>query len=209
MLSTVTGQAASALTTLCVTLAMNASAAGAQRQAPAPADSTSARCMDVSWIDPTTTCEGRVLNAISLSMLGAAAGAAPGYVGGSIIRTHCIGDGEHAALRGAIAGAAAGLAAGLLARHISRREVAAKEARRREAALRNPPRPWSWRDVRPAVIGLGVVTGAGAAIGATQGARRSDSCGGVGGGMARGAAVYGGGAATTVVGAMLVVRFLF
>jgi len=160
-------------------------------------------------MDPRESCEGRILNAASLSMLSAAAGATAGYVGGSVIRTGCIGDGEKAAVRGAIAGAGAGLLAGLLTRHVSRREIAEKEARAKEAALRDPPPSWSWRDVRPVVIGLGVFTGAGAAIGATQGSRYPSVCGGVGGGMAKGAAVYGGGTATTIVGAALVVRFLF
>ena len=195
------------VTLLCLTVA-GAPAARAQR-ASAPVDSTSARCMDVSWLNREMTCEGRLLNAVSLSMLGAGAGAATGFVGGSIVRTTCIGDGEQAAVRGAIAGAATGLLSGLVIRHISRRELAEKDARSRAEALRDPPRPWSWRDMRPAVIGLGVLTGAGAVIGATQGTRPSFNCGGVGGGMARGAAVYGGGSAATVIGAALVVRFLF
>jgi hypothetical protein len=143
-------------------------------------------------------------------MLGAAAWATAGYVGGALVPTRCIGNGEKAAVRGAAAGAAAGMLFGLVTRHISRREMAAKEARRREEQLKHPPTPWSWRDVRPAVVVLGVVAANGALIGVEERARRPAVCSGsYAAEMRRGAAVHGTGAATTVVGAMLVVRFLF
>lgn len=177
---------------------------------PAPKDSTSARCMDVSWLAAEGSCEGRILNAITSSMFGATIWATAGYVGGAVIPTRCIGNGEKAAVRGAIAGAAAGMVFGLVTHHISRRELAEKEKRRRAEAHKNPPPAWSWRDVRPAVVALGVVAGGGALIGAEEAARRPSVCsGGYASEVGRGAAVYGGGATTTVVGAMLVVRFLF
>jgi hypothetical protein len=166
--------------------------------------------MDMGWLDADAICEGRLLNTVGASLLTGVAGASAGYVGGSILRTRCIGNGEAAAVRGAIAGAGIGAVAGVLTRHISARALARKNAEARARAQQNPIRPWSWRDVRPAVTAIGAIAAGGALIGVSQGMRAGTDCGGgAAGGAARGAAVYGGGAAVSIVGSLLVVRFLF
>jgi hypothetical protein len=181
----------------------------AQRTA-APQDSTSARCMSTALLDARSICEGRVLNAVSVSLVGAAAGAGAGVVGGLLVPTRCIGNPEAAAVRGAILGGSLGFVSGLLTRHISRRELAGQEARRRAAALRDPVRPWSWRDLRPTVAVVGGLAVGGAAIGAVRGSRAPSPCdGGAGGGALTGSAVYGTGALAAIGGSLLVVRFLF
>lgn len=177
--------------------------------APRLQDSTSARCLAAGWLAASAVCEGRAANAVSMSIVGATVGATAGFAGGLIAPTRCIGDGERAAVRGAIAGAGAGLVAGLLSKQISRRERAARDSASRAAALRSPARPWSWRDVRPAVVALGAIAAGGALVGASQGAREPSPCDGAARGAATGAAVYAGGGAAAVAGALLVVRFLF
>lgn len=182
----------------------------AQRPARASIDSTSRRCLDVAWLAPSATCEGRLLNTAALSIIGASGGALAGVVGGAVAPTRCIGGAEQSAVRGAIAGAAVGVVAGLVTRHISRRERAERAARA-DASPQRPPAPsWSWRALRPAAIALGTATATGAAIGALQGQRADSRChGGAGSGALTGAAVYAAGGATTITGSMLVVRFLF
>lgn len=193
-----------------VLAALLPSAAQAQRPSSAALDSTSRRCLAIDWLDASATCEGRVRNAAGLSIVGAGAGALAGFAGGAVSPTRCLGYAEKSAVRGAIAGAALGGIAGLVTRHISRHERAARDARGRDAAQRAPARPWSWRDVRPAAVALGAVAVTGAVIGGVQGNRSPSPCsGGVAGGMATGAGTYAAGGATTVLGTMLVVRFLF
>lgn len=181
---------------------------GAQARTPAP-DSTSRRCLDVGWLDPSASCEGRLLNGAGLSLAGAAGGALVGGIGGAIAPTRCVGGSERAAVRGAIGGAVAGALVGAAWRHVSRRERAARDAEARAGAARDTIRPWSWRDIRPAAVAVGAVAALGAGIGATQGARGVAGCGGVAGGTLRGAGVYGGGAAAGLLGTLLVVRFAF
>lgn len=185
-------------------------AAQSQRPSSAALDSTSRRCLAVSWLSASATCEGRVLNAAGLSLAGAGAGALAGYVGGTVSPSRCLGHAEKSAVRGAIAGAALGGIGGLVTRHISRHERAARDQHARAAAQRAPARPWSWRDVRPAVVALGAVAVTGAVIGGVQGQRSPSPCtGGIAGGAATGAGAYAAGGATTVLGTMLVARFLF
>jgi len=172
-------------------------------------DSTARRCLDIGWLAPSSTCEGRAQNAAALAVLGAGSGALAGFVGGALAPTSCLGGGEKNAVRGAIAGAAIGTVAGLLVRHVSRRDRAARSARGpRDGGT--PPRAWSWRDVRPAVVALGGVAATGALIGGVQGSRAATPCdGGVGGGLAQGGGVYALGGLSTVAGTLLAVRFLF
>ena len=178
--------------------------------ASAPAiDSTARRCLDVGWLDARASCEGRALNAASLALAGASVGAVTGMLGGAIAPTACLGGAGENALRGAIAGAAVGATVGLVTRHVSRRDRAERSARDRDAARTDPPRPWSWRDVRRAVVALGAVAATGGAIGAIQGSRPAARCSGIGGGAATGAGVYAASGATTIVGSLLVVRLLF
>ena len=166
--------------------------------------------MDVTWLAPSAICEGRALNTVSTALLAGIVGASTGYVGGTVLRTRCIGNGEAAAVRGAIAGAVIGGATGVLTRHVSAKALATKNAEARARALRDPMRPWSWRDVRPTVTAIGSIAVGGALVGASQGMRSGTDCGGgVAGGAARGAGVYGAGAATSLIGSLLVVRFLF
>jgi hypothetical protein len=174
-------------------------------------DSTSARCMNVTWLDPKAVCEGRVTNTVVSGVLAGLVGAGAGFVGGSIINTACIGNGETAAVRGAIAGAAIGAIGTLFTPHVSRRALAARHARNAERARTrgDTVRAWSWRDIRPAVQWIGYTGLGGAAVGAWQGGREDAACGGVGGGAARGAGVYAAGTTTTIVGSLLVVRFFF
>lgn len=185
----------------------------AQRPTRAPIDSTSRRCLDLAWLDPSATCEGRLLNTAALSIIGASGGALAGWVGGAVAPTRCIGNAERSAVRGAIAGAAVGAVAGLVTRHISRRERADRADRAdraRASHQRAPTHPWSWRALRPAAITLGTVAATGAAIGAMQGQRADSPCnGGPGSGALTGAGVYAAGGATTIAGSMLVIRFLF
>lgn len=184
--------------------------ARAQPTRPTPLDSVRALCIDVDWLDPTSICSGRLANAATSAMVGAAAGAMAGFVGAAVFPTGCIGNGETAAVRGAIAGGGLAFGATLLARHVSRRTLAARGARAREHAAREPIRPWSWRDVRPAFAVVGTAAAGGALIGLSQGLRSPSPCGGgVGPGVAQGAAVFAAGSAATIGGALLVVRFLF
>lgn len=192
-----------------VAIALSAPAAAAQRASAAPLDSASAVCMDVSWLDSTARCEGRASNAFVLGVLGATAGAIPGYVGQSLAPMACTGDRDHAAIRGAIAGATLGAAAALVTRYVSRRVVAEQDARAREEARHKPVEPWTWKDWQPVITVLGVATTAGSAIGAVQGTRRPAACDGVPGGAARGALVYGGGTAASIGAAVVVVRWMF
>ena len=198
---------------LAVLAVLAAAEATAGAQAPTRAavavDSTSARCLDVGWLDARASCEGRSLNAASLSIAGASVGAAAGLLGGAIAPTACLGGAEQNALRGAIAGAALGATVGLLTRHVSRRERAARAERDRASARSDAPHPWSWRDVRPAVITLGTVAATGAVIGGVQGSRYASRCNGVAPGTATGAGVYATSGATAMVGSLLIVRFLF
>lgn len=175
-------------------------------------DSLARRCLDVGWLAPSATCEGRVLNAAGLAVLGAGAGALTGFVGGAIAPGSCLGGGERNAVRGAMAGAAIGALFGVLAPHVSRHERASREVAttRDRAERRAAPRPWSWRDVRPALVALGGVAATGALVGGVQGSRAPSPCaGGTGGGALQGAGVYAAGGVTTVAGSLLVVRFLF
>jgi len=198
---------------LAVVAVLAAAAATAGAQAPTrtavAVDSTSARCLDVGWLDARASCEGRALNAASLSFAGASVGAAAGLLGGAIVPTACLGGAEQNALRGAIAGAALGATVGLVTRHVSRRERAARAERDRASARTDAPRPWSWRDVRPAIITLGAVAATGAVIGGVQGSRYASRCNGVAPGTATGAGVYATSGATAIVGSLLIVRFLF
>jgi len=178
--------------------------------AKAPVDSTSRICMDIGWLDRASSCEGRVLNTLGMTLIGGIAGMADGAVGGLVIPTNCIGNYEKAAVRGAIAGAALGTVVSLAVPYISRREAAAKNARDRERALAHPTKPWSFQDLKPVLVITGLTAATGAAIGATQGARHPSPCsGGIGGGAATGAAVYGGGFVAGTGALLLGVRLLF
>ncbi|GMV11106.1 MAG: hypothetical protein AMXMBFR55_28400 [Gemmatimonadota bacterium] len=75
-------------------------AAQSQRPSSAALDSTSRRCLAVSWLSASATCEGRVLNAAGLSLAGAGAGALAGYVGGTVSPSRCLGHAEKSAVRG-------------------------------------------------------------------------------------------------------------
>lgn len=189
--------------------AVAAGRADAQSRTAVAPDSTTRRCMAVTWLNAEMICEGRALNTVTGGVLGGLAGMTMGYAGGLIAPTQCIGNAEAAAVRGGIAGAAIGTVGALVARQISRRELAERNAREKEEALAHPNKPWSLRDLRPALEFTGAMATVGAGIGATQGSRYPAKCGGVGGGALRGAEVYGVGPLATIAGGMLVVRFLF
>jgi hypothetical protein len=198
--------------TLAVTAVCSTVQAQPVRAAPAvraPVDSLSQVCLDVTWLDAKAICEGRTANAAALVLLGGLSGAMAGYVGGAIVPTACLGNGESAAARGAVAGAAIGLAGGLFLRHVSRRSLAARNAAARENARRAPTRPWSWRDVRPAAVAVGGAALAGAAIGAARGAQSRSCADGARVNALRGAGVYGSGALATIGGTLLAVRLFF
>lgn len=163
--------------------------------------------MDIAWLDARARCEGRALNATAAALLGASVGAVTGYVGASFVSTRCIGSAEAAAARGAITGAALGGVTGLLVRHVSRRAVAEERAARRADSV-PPPAPWSWKDLRPAAIALGVIAASGAVGGMVQSGRSTAHCG-AGDGLGQGALVYGVGATATLAGSLVVVRVMF
>ncbi|HEX4932608.1 MAG TPA: hypothetical protein VFV33_05470, partial [Gemmatimonadaceae bacterium] len=74
----------------------------AQRSAIAPVDSSARRCLDVGWLHASASCEGRVLNASALALMGGSGGALAGLVGGVVAPTRCLGHAEKNAVRGAI-----------------------------------------------------------------------------------------------------------
>lgn len=197
----VVGQAAGAQT-------RRAEGRSSEGRAASPIDSTSLSCLNITWLDPSAVCNGRVSNTASLALLGGMAGGLAGAVGGAISPSSCFGNYETAAARGAAMGAGAGLVTSLLVRTVSRRQLAANNAAQREEAQRHPVRPWSWRDVKPAFVVVGTTALAGAVLGAAHGARSPACTGGAGANALRGAGVYGGGTMATIGGSLLVVRFL-
>ena len=148
------------------------------------------------------------MNAAALTLAGASTGAVAGLIGGAIAPTACLGGADANARRGAIAGAVLGATVGLATRHVSRRVRAERDARAR-AATQDEPSPSRWRAIKPVAIALGTVAATGAVIGAVQGGRHDERCSGIGGGAATGTAVYAASGATTLVGSLLIVRFLF
>jgi hypothetical protein len=175
-------------------------------------DSTAVVCMDITWLDAGSICEGRLGNAVSSAVLSGIAGGLAGAAGGAIAPTACLGGAESAAVRGLAVGAGMGLVTGLLVRQVSRRQLAARNATeraaKREAERRDPTKPWSWRDVRPAFVLTGSMALGGTAIGAIRGA--TSACeGGVGVNALRGAGVYGGGMLASIGVSLVAVRWLF
>ncbi len=187
----------------------SASAQPTRRPPPRVVDSTAVVCLDITWLDAGTICEGRMSNAVSSAVFTGIMGGLTGAVGGALAPTACLGGAEGAALRGLAVGAGAGFVAGLLTRHVSRRQLAARNAAEREASQRNPAKPWSWRDVRPVFVVAGATAAGGAAIGAWRGSTSADCTDGAGANALRGAALYGGGTLATVGISLVAVRWLF